>query len=70
MVITQNGEARMVVMGVEEYDRMQNAMALLKIIQLSEADVRKGRTIPQEDVFQRIEAIIDEAKRRQNDKTL
>jgi prevent-host-death family protein len=70
MVITQNGEARMVVMGVEEYDRIQKALALLKIIQLSEADVRKGRTIPQEDVFQRIEAVIDEAKRRHNEKTL
>jgi prevent-host-death family protein len=70
MVITQNGEARMVVMGVEEYDRMQNALALLKIIQLSEADVRKGRTIPQEDVFQRIDSVINEAKRRQYEKTV
>ena len=40
MVITQNGEARMI-MGVEEYDRLQGAFALLKIIRLSEADVRK-----------------------------
>jgi prevent-host-death family protein len=70
MVITQNGEARMVVMGVEEYDRMQNALALLKIIQLSEGDVRKGRTVPQEEVFQRIEAVIVEATRRRSEKTV
>jgi prevent-host-death family protein len=70
MVITQNGEARMVVMGVEEYDRMQNALALLKIIQLSEGDVRNGRTVPQQEVFQRIEAVIAEAKRRQSEKTV
>ena len=63
MIITQNGEAKMVVMGVEEYDRMQSALALLKIIQHSEADVRKGRTVPQEEVFKRIESIIDDAKR-------
>jgi|SRR5678816_4726187 prevent-host-death family protein len=70
MVITQNGEARMVVMGVEEYDRMQNALALLKILQLSEGDVRNDRTVPQEEVFQRIEAVIAEAKRRQTEKTV
>jgi hypothetical protein len=56
--------------GVEENDRTQKAQALLKIIQLSEADVRKGRTIPQEGVFQRIEAVIDEAKRRRDEKTV
>jgi prevent-host-death family protein len=70
MVITQNGEARMVVMGVEEYDRMQNALALLKIIQLSERDVRNGRTVPQEEVFQRVEAAIAEVTRRRNEKTV
>ena len=63
MVITQNGEAKMVIMGVEEYDRLQSALALLKIIQHSEADVRNGRTVPQEEVFRRVEVIIEEAKR-------
>jgi prevent-host-death family protein len=62
MVITQNGEARMVIMGVDEYDRLQGALALLKITQLSEADVREGRTIPEAEVFRRIEDIIDEAQ--------
>jgi prevent-host-death family protein len=62
IVITQNGEAKMVIMGVEEYDRLQSALALLKIVQHSESDVRTGRTVPQEEVFRRIEVIIDEAK--------
>ncbi len=61
LVITQNGEAKMVVMGVEEYDRLQNALALLKIVQQSEADIRRGRTIPQEQVFRKAERIITEA---------
>jgi PHD/YefM family antitoxin component YafN of YafNO toxin-antitoxin module len=63
MVITQNGEAKMVIMGVEEYDRLQNALSLLKILQHSEADVTKGRTLSQDEVFRRTEAIIEEAKR-------
>jgi len=66
MVITQNGEAKMVIMGVEEYDRLQNALALLKIIQHSEADVRKGRTFSQDEVFHKIEVIIGEAKRHRS----
>ncbi len=64
MVITQNGEAKMVIIGVEEYDRLQSALALLKIVQHSETDVRAGRTIPQEQVFEKIERIIEGAKRR------
>jgi len=67
MVITQNGEAKMVVMGIDEYDRMQAALALLKIIQLSESDVRKGRTVSQEKVFQRVESIIEDAKRKRKE---
>src|SRR5207249_101404 len=62
MVITQNGEAKMVIMGVEEYDRMQSALALLKIVQISEADVKAGRTLPQERIFDRIDAIITKAE--------
>lgn len=62
MIITQNGEAKMVIMGVEEYDRLQSALALLKIVQQSEADIRAGRTIPQERVFDKVEAIIGKAE--------
>ncbi len=68
MIITQNGEAKLVVMGVEEYDRMQSALALLKIIQRSEADVTKDRTMTQEVVFKRIEDVIENAISRRVDK--
>jgi len=64
VVITQNGEAKMVIIGVEEYDRLQSALALLKIVQHSEADVKRGRTLSQEQVFERIESIIEEEKRQ------
>ena len=64
IVITQNGEAKMVIIGVEEYDRLQSALALLKIVQHSEADVKRGRTLSQEKVFERIERLIEDEKRR------
>ena len=63
MVITQNGEAKMVVMGVEEYDRLQTGLALLKMVRQSEADARAGRVVPQGRVFPEIEEIIEDARR-------
>ena len=64
LVITQNGEAKMVIIGVEEYDRLQSALALLKIVQHSEADVKRGRARSQEKVFERIERLIEDENRR------
>ncbi|MBI4475243.1 MAG: type II toxin-antitoxin system Phd/YefM family antitoxin [Acidobacteria bacterium] len=64
MVITQNGEAKMVIMGVEEYDQLQNSIAILKLVARAENEIRSGKTIPQEDVFRRMDAVIAEAKRK------
>jgi prevent-host-death family protein len=54
IVITQNGEPRAVVMDVQSYERLQNSLALLKIIAQSEADFKAGRCISQEELDGRI----------------
>ena len=59
VAIMQNGEARAVLMGVESYDRMRSAVALLKIISQGEADVTAGRLISQEEAFSRAARAID-----------
>lgn len=51
MVITQNGEAKAVVMNVREYDQMQQSLALLRLLADSSADVEAGRVRDSEDVF-------------------
>jgi len=53
VIITQNGEAKVVVMDVETYDGWQDALALLKTLAHSEADVEAGRTVPQKEAFAR-----------------
>ncbi len=53
VTITQNGEARAVLMDVDTYDRWRAAMALLKLLAQGEADVEAGRTVKQPDVFRR-----------------
>jgi prevent-host-death family protein len=53
ITITQNGEAKVVVMDVESYDRWRSSMALLKMLALGEADVERGRTVKQAEAFRR-----------------
>ena len=53
ITITQNGEAKVVVMDVDQYDRWRASLALLKILALGEADVQRGRVVKQADAFQR-----------------
>jgi prevent-host-death family protein len=56
MVITQNGEATMVVQSVTEYERLQDSLALLKILAQSQQDVRLGKTISSADAFSQLRA--------------
>ena len=43
VVITQNGEARAVVLDLRSYQRLQDALLMLKMIAQSNEDFRKGR---------------------------
>jgi prevent-host-death family protein len=51
IIITQNGEARAVLVDIETYQKTQDAFALLNIIKLGENDIKNGRTKPADKVF-------------------
>lgn len=51
LIITQNGESRAVLIDVHSYQEMKDAFNLLKIIQLSQNDIKAGRVEPAEKVF-------------------
>jgi len=53
VTITQNGEARAVLMDVDTYDRWRSSLALLKLLAQGEADTEAGRVVKQSDVFRR-----------------
>jgi prevent-host-death family protein len=63
ITITQNGEAKVVVMDVDTYDRWRSAMALLKVLAQSEADVERGRRVKQVEAFRRARRSIGRAAR-------
>jgi prevent-host-death family protein len=51
IVITQNGEAKAVLIDIESYQSMTDAFNLLKMIKLSEKDVKAGHAKETDDVF-------------------
>jgi prevent-host-death family protein len=55
IIITQNGEAKAVLVDIESYQSMKDAFDLLKMMQLSERDIRKGRYKEAEKVFEGLE---------------
>jgi prevent-host-death family protein len=53
IIITQNGEAKMVVMDIAEYEKQQETMALLKLLALGRQEFKAGQ-------FSDAEAFFDE----------
>lgn len=51
LVVTQNGASTVVIQDHDSYQRTRDALMMLKLVAMGEADVAKGRTIPQAEVF-------------------
>lgn len=58
VIITQNGEPKAVLQDPQSYEDMRNAIGILKLISQGEDDIKKGKTKPQEAVFENIENIL------------
>ncbi len=54
MVITQNGEAKVVIQDIESYEQTQETLALLKILALGTRQIEEGKVQPAEDVIKRL----------------
>jgi len=51
IIITQNGEARAVLVDVHSYEESQETMALLQILAIGNKQVEAGQTYPIEEVI-------------------
>lgn len=56
MVITQNGEARLVIQDVASYEQTQETLALLKILALGNAEIEAGAFSPAGEAIRRVRA--------------
>lgn len=54
LVITQNGEAKVVIQDIESYEQTQETMALLKILALGLRQIEEGKVLPAEDVIRQL----------------
>ena len=51
VIITQNGEAKAVLVDAQSYDSMRNALGILKLISMGEKDIRDNRVTEQDEFF-------------------
>ncbi|HZJ08471.1 MAG TPA: type II toxin-antitoxin system Phd/YefM family antitoxin [Trueperaceae bacterium] len=51
LVITQNGEAKAVLLDVASYDQLQETAALIKLLSLADRQVEEGMLAPAEDAL-------------------
>lgn len=66
-VITQKGAAKAVIMDVEEFDRLQASLAMLKLLAVSSEQLKKGEVVPAEETYAQLMAEIEEQERQEAD---
>lgn len=54
LIITQNGEAKAVVLDIHEYERGQETLALLKILALGKKEIEEGKSMPAKEATRRV----------------
>jgi len=54
LVITQNGEAKVVIQDIRSYEEAQETLALLKILALGNLQIEKGKVQPASNVITRL----------------
>jgi len=59
VVITQNGEAKAVLMDVIQYQNILDTINLLKILSIGENDIKNKRIYTHAEVNKKIQAILD-----------
>ena len=62
LIITQNGEAKVVIQDVKAYEEMRETMALLKILAMSSTHIKQGKLKKATKAFSDIETRIQELK--------
>jgi prevent-host-death family protein len=65
MIITLNGEAKAVLQDIKEYEQTQKSLALLKILALSNKNLKEGNIKPIDQAFNDIRKKIAESKKNE-----
>lgn len=67
MIITHNGEAKVVLQDVKVYEQTQESIALLKLLALSSKNIQKGHYKNIDKTFKDVRKKINQFKQGQNE---
>ena len=56
LIITQNGEAKVVIQDIASYEKIQDHLAMLKILALGNRQIDEGKVQPAAEVIERLKA--------------
>jgi len=59
LVITQNGEAKAVIMDVKHYQKIIDTINLLKILSIGENDIKNNKIYTQDQIIKKISTILE-----------
>jgi prevent-host-death family protein len=62
LVVTHNGEAKVVVQDIRSYEQMQETLALLKILTRSKQNIQRRKTKSMDEVFRSLDQRIAKFK--------
>ncbi len=54
VILTVNGEAKVIVQDIQSYEDIQNTLAMMRILAMSEESVRQGKVYPVKEAMARI----------------
>lgn len=57
--VTQNGEAKAVLLDTESYEKMKESLGILKLLAQGESDIGGGKVILQENFFLQLDRELD-----------
>ncbi|WP_434626496.1 type II toxin-antitoxin system Phd/YefM family antitoxin [Pseudomonas sp. Z1-14] len=60
LIITQNGEAKLVVMDVKSFEEQEDTMALLKLLAMGNQEIENGKFREIEEVFGELDKADDQ----------
>jgi prevent-host-death family protein len=60
LLITQDGEAKLVVMDIKSYEEQEQTVALLKMLALGNKEIEQGKFRDSEDVFAELDKTIQQ----------
>jgi prevent-host-death family protein len=56
VILTVNGEAKVIVQDFREYEKTQEALALVQLLAIGDREVREGKTRPAAEAMARVRA--------------